>query len=202
VATGAAGEAVLVAVHTGAETVAEAVAVAAELAPQQMVCLRPIPESEREALAAMLEDYLTELATLVDGDWDPAHYPFLDVQWSELGHHPFFICSGTERVGLALVRDPHSTGTGLTQVSEFYVAPEYRSTGLADRAAIALFRRFPGQWELTVHVINARADRFWLRCIRAAGVGSPKVRTLEEEGGTVRQYLFDVAGADQTDSCT
>jgi predicted acetyltransferase len=167
-----------------------------------MLSLRLVSASEREALSGMLEDYLTELASLVGGDWDPANYPFLDAQWSELGRHPFFICRGSEPVGLALVRDPHSTGTGLTQIGEFYVAPEHRGTGLADWAATALFRRFPGRWELTVHASNARADRFWLRCISAACVGRPRVRALQAEGDTVRQYLFDVAGVDQTDSCT
>lgn len=158
-----------------------------------MVYLRPIPESEREALAAMLEDHLTELATLVDGDWDPAHYPFLDAQWSELGRHPLFIHTSGENVGFAIVRDPRSTGSGLNQMSEFYVVPAYRGTGLAAGAARAVFGRFPGRWELQVHERNERAQRFWLKCIEEVSRKSPKVRNLDFNGELKQHYLFEVA---------
>ncbi len=109
-----------------------------------MPLLTPIEASQKGLLRALLSEYLTELKALVDGDWDPANYPFLDVQWSDWGRHPFFICEGDTPVGFTLVRDPHSTGTGLMQVGEFFIQPHLRGTGIAKRAACAVFERFPG----------------------------------------------------------
>jgi len=137
----------------------------------------------------MLEDYLTELGRLVGGDWDPQDYAWLDVQWSEPGRHPFFILFEGERVGFALVRESQSTGTGLIQMGEFYLGGSHRGTGLAGRAAGALFRRFPGRWEFSAHLGNPRAVQFWQRIIEAECGAKPQMRTVDD----VRFFSFDVA---------
>jgi len=155
--------------------------------------LTPIAASDRDVLSQLLSEYLRELAALVNGDWDPDAYPFLDAQWTEVGRHPLFIRASEEIVGLALVRDPMSTGSGLNQMADFYVKPAQRGTGLAARAARAIFKRFPGRWELQVHDLNKRGIEFWLRCIEEVSTVPPKTRLLDFQGELKHHYLFDVA---------
>lgn len=158
-----------------------------------MTLLRPIAATQKDVLRAHVTAYLTELKDLVDGDWDPAAYPFLDVQWSDWGRHPFFICVQDADVGFALVRDPQSTGTGLMQMTEFFIQPSHRGTGIASRAACAIFERFPGQWELQVHQRNPRAIRFWQSCIDKVAQGAPRIRQLDFDGEIKQHMMFDVA---------
>ena len=157
-----------------------------------MSVLVPVPRSEKSILKALITEYLTELRGLVDAHWNPEIYPFLDAQWTEPGRHPFFIRKSNANVGLVIVRDPISTGTGLTQLSEFYVIPRHRGTGLAMRAAHATFRRFPGQWELQVHKRNERGRRFWRTCIEQISTMPPKVRDLNFDGEEKEHHLFKV----------
>jgi predicted acetyltransferase len=143
----------------------------------------------------MLRDYLQELSELVDGDWDSAAYPFLDEQWSEPGRHPFFIVHKAVRAGLLLVRDERSTLTEWRQIAEFYIAPDFRATGLAQAAAQAAFEFFPGHWELTVHQDNTRAVRFWQRCAATTSIGGVQ---LDAADGIVRlRFDAGLAGPNQ-----
>ena len=157
-----------------------------------MTLIRPATLDDRPQLQALLLDYLTELRDLVDGDWNPEEYPFLDVQWTESGRHPLFIRSSGANVGFAIVRDPMSTGTGLHQLTDFYLRTEHRGTGLATRAAHTVFRRFPGRWELQVHTQNERGAQFWCRCIEQISSAPPRVRDLDFDGEIKKHYLFEV----------
>ena len=157
-----------------------------------MRLLMPIAASQRDALRTHLTAYLTELKDLVNGDWDPADYPFLDVQWSDWGRHPFFICDEGVPVGFTLVRDPQSTGTGLMQLSEFYIQPTHRGTGIASLAACAVLERFPGTWELQVHQRNPRAIRFWRACIDKVAEGPLRERPLDFDGELKQHMMFVV----------
>jgi len=147
---------------------------------------------DRPVLESLLNAYLTELRTLVHGDWDPAAYPWIELQWSELGRYPFIILHEGTAAGLALIRCPLSTKNGLHQVAEFYLAPQHRGQGLAAHAATTLFKRFPGKWELTAHEQNDRAIAFWTRVIASVTQQPMRQRRLHSDDATRIHFLFSV----------
>lgn len=84
---------------------------------------------DREVIAALLDDYLLELADHREvpvGATEAINYPYLDVYFCESGRHPFLIRHAGQVVGFALIRAPESTGR-VWEVAEFYVAPGRRS---------------------------------------------------------------------------
>jgi len=150
---------------------------------------------QRGVIAALLDDYLQELADHREravGATDARTYPYLDAYFSEPGRHAFLMRCGGEVVGFALIREPASTGGPVSQVAEFYVMPGRRRPGVGREAAAAIWRRFPGAWELQVHARNAAALRFWASCVTSAAQEPPEVREIHAEDGKRLQLNFHV----------
>ena len=120
--------------------------------------LEQATHAQRPLLAVMLSDCLRELGA--DGD-----YPYLPLYWREVGRYPYLILSDRQTAGFALVRRLDSA---TVEMAEFYVKPEWRRTGLGQRAAHALFAQHPGGWSLSVSPDNPRGLAFW-RAVRPAG---------------------------------
>lgn len=59
------------------------------------------------------------------------------------------------------------------EMAEFYVKPEWRHTGLGQRAAHALFTQHPGGWSLSVSPDNPRGLAFWRAVIPAGATTEP-----------------------------
>jgi len=160
------------------------------------VTIERIGRESRAALSAMVDEYLAELHRHRErpiGATTAAAYRYLPLYWSEAGRHPFFVRSGDQRVGFALVREV--ADLALTQMSDFYIRPDARRSGVGQRAVAELWRRFPGAWELQVHPRNAAASAFWPRCIELASSGSVLVTTVEEADGLRTQYNFEIPPA-------
>jgi predicted acetyltransferase len=158
---------------------------------QVTVDIREAQTSDRDRLDALLARYLRELAQYGNA---PAatrldRYPYLDAYFAESGRHAFLIRSDDKIAGFVLVRDPVSTGT-VWQVAEFYVAPESRRMGIGRAAVISIWRQFPGEWELQVHLRNETARQFWKSCVEIVTDGSPTVRKIEADDGPRLQYNF------------
>lgn len=154
-----------------------------------------VDERERAALDRLVDAYLAELSTHRDrpiGPTDSAGYVYLPLYWEEPGRHPFFLTSGGRRIGFALVRE--IPAEGVTQMSEFYIAPDARRGGLGRAALGQIWRRFPGSWELQVHTRNEAASAFWPRCIEQFSRGRVERREVEEEDGRRVQYNFEIGG--------
>jgi predicted acetyltransferase len=118
--------------------------------------------SDARLIESLLDDYLRELSEHRDvpvGATDSARYPYLDAYWSEPGRHAFLIKRSGDIVGFALVRDPASTGSAIHQLAEFYIKPESRRSGIGHHAVLAIWEKFPGEWELQVHAQNSSAVR-------------------------------------------
>jgi predicted acetyltransferase len=149
----------------------------------------------RGVIAPLLDDYLQELADHREravGATDACSYPYLDAYLSEPGRHAFLIRCDGEVVGFALIREPASTGGPVSQVAEFYVTPGRRRLGVGRQAAAAIWRRFPGAWELQVHARNAAAVRFWASCVKSAAQEPPEVSEIHAEDGKRLQFNFHV----------
>lgn len=163
---------------------------------EREITIERIGSESRAALSAMVDESLTELHRHRERPIGPRtaqEYRYLPFYWSEPGRHPFFIRSADQRVGFALVREV--AGLGRIQMSDFYIRPDARRTGFGRRAVAALWRRFPGAWELQVHPKNAAATAFWPRCIALASTGEVVVKTVEEADGLRTQYHFEIPPA-------
>jgi predicted acetyltransferase len=150
---------------------------------------------DREVIAALLDDYLHELADkreFAAGATDSRSYPYLDAYFSEPGRHSFLICHTGKVVGFALIRDPVCTGLAW-QVAEFYVTPDRRRLGIGREAIASIWRRFPGAWELQVHTRNAAARDFWRSCLEGLACQTPTIKEIEAGDGKRIQFNFRIA---------
>ena len=158
-----------------------------------MLSVRPIEVNERARLQALLYEYLTELKALVDGDWDPTAYPWLDAQWSDPSRRPFFILVDEQPVGLALVRGREEDGAQTHEIAEFYLAPRHRRNGLATQAITQLCHRFPGRWTLTTHVANETAVSFWTRVTSKLAHSEPTIQAFGDPEDPRLRFEFVLA---------
>jgi GNAT superfamily N-acetyltransferase len=67
-------------------------------------------------------------------------------------------------------------------VAEFFVLRRHRTRGVGRAAAEAVWRRFPGEWEVRVMEGNEPALAFWTATI-AGFTGEPAMPTGTEAGG-------------------
>ncbi|HEY2513946.1 MAG TPA: GNAT family N-acetyltransferase [Polyangiaceae bacterium] len=157
-----------------------------------VVSLDPIPQSEAPVLANLLQLYAHDFSEHVPVDLSPSgrfEIPFDQAWWTDPGRSPFFLRSGGKLCGFALVkRGSRLTGApDVLDVAEFFVVRGMRKRGVGADAALALFRAFPGRWEVRVRRSNAGARAFWSRVVgRWAG------RTVSSEPWTVGGVDWDV----------
>lgn len=160
-----------------------------------MIDLTLATRGDAHLIEAMLDRYLAELASHRErpvGAIDAASYRYLDAYCSEPGRHAFLIRRNDQVVGFALIRGPESTGSATSQVAEFYIAAEFRRLGVGRCAAAAIWRRFPGTWELQIHRRNAAAVRFWSSCVATESGHPPEIRVVDAADGGRLQLNFRV----------
>ena len=124
----------------------------------------PVSLAEKPRLAAMVRDYVAEMAAYAP-DADPhAPYHYFDLYWSEPElRFPFWLKVDGAEAGFALVR--REMENGRTQMAEFFVPPPFRRHGIGQAAARRLIARFPGPWKITQREMNAGAISFWHRVL-------------------------------------
>ena len=151
--------------------------------------------SDADLINSLLDEYLLELGSYRDvpsGATTSASYPYLNAYWSEPGRHAFIIQRGGYSVGFVLIRDPTSTKSAVYQLAEFYIKPESRRLGIGRRAVRAIWRRFPGKWELQVYTQNSAAVQFWESCIKAVAGELLQRREVQGRDGRRIQFHFSV----------
>jgi predicted acetyltransferase len=121
-----------------------------------------VPAQERADAAAMLQDYIAEMALLVRDVRAGQTYPHFDLYWSEPDTRwPFWLKVDDANAGFAFVRRDEAA----TQMAEFFVARPYRRHGIGLGAARRLIARFPGPWRITQRESNEPAIAFWHRVL-------------------------------------
>jgi predicted acetyltransferase len=149
--------------------------------------LRPIRRSEVGAVRWLIQLYIYDLGGAY---WDvepngafapPAwHRRF----WTGRGRHLFVMRVRGRLAGFVLVRDrAQFAGAQAREISEFFVVRKYRRRGVGTRAALDVFGRFPGPWELAELSWNVAAQRFWRRIIRRIAVGGYTERRRRQPRG-------------------
>jgi predicted acetyltransferase len=122
-----------------------------------------IQASEKLRLWTDLQSYLAELSAIsgrsVVGEFPYQHFKRY---WQEPNRWPFWIRSGDQIAGFALVR---KRDEGDFSMAEFYIRPEHRRSSLGTAAARSLFERFPGRWHVSEMIENVAAISFWRRAL-------------------------------------
>ena len=115
-----------------------------------------------------------------DGRFSP---PALDVYWQDSWRHPFLVRVDEHLAGFALVhhRSRITGDTGTWDVAEFFVMRQHRRRGVGSFAALELFERFRGPWEVRQIRANVAATHFWRAVIARHTGGRYREMTYDDE---------------------
>jgi len=147
-----------------------------------------LPEQE-PILANLLELYGHDFSEFHDIDLgaDGRYgYKHLPLYWSEPDRHPFLVRIDGKLAGLVLVKGgPH------WDMAEFFVVRKYRRRGVGTELAHAVWRLFPGPWEVRVMDSNQSAYRFWERAISTFTAETIRSVQVEVGGKCWRRFSFE-----------
>jgi predicted acetyltransferase len=134
--------------------------------------IEPARVDERDTIASLMQLYLYDFSEFdeeegeVDASGRFPAYPYLDDYWRDPDRHPFLFRVDGRLAGFALIRRLERPGSEPTWgLAEFFILRRYRRLGLGRQAAITLFDRFPGRWEVGEIHENTAAITFWRRVI-------------------------------------
>jgi predicted acetyltransferase len=149
---------------------------------------------ERRLLRSFFIHYCGELSVVGgpyvlddQGRVQPDHLPHWLTKAPD--RHALLLLQGVFPVGFALVGVapfPWMSPGRDVCLSEFFVAPTHRSCGIGRAAALQLFDRFPGKWEVCELPRHERAIAFWRRVIGEYTHGD--FRELQARGGPAQHF--------------
>ena len=132
--------------------------------------IEPIQIEQKSVLVQMIELYNYDFSEFSNDDLNEYGYfgyPYIDNYWTEEGRYPFFIRVDGNLAGFVLVRScceynnlkqPHN-------IAEFFVLKKYRHNGVGRMAAIKVFDKYQGGWEVSQWDNNIPAQNFWQKVI-------------------------------------
>jgi len=137
-----------------------------------LVEITPASLEQEPILANLLELYAHDFSEYMDLELGPDGrfgYEHLSLYWKEDGRHPFLIKASGNLAGFALVcRGSQISGDeNILDMTEFFIIRGRRRLGIGMKAAQAIWRRFPGKWEVRVRDRNRGAKEFWTGTITA-----------------------------------
>lgn len=123
---------------------------------------------QKPILEKLLREYLLELHS-VDKEIsvDIKDYKYFDLYWIEPERIPYLIFVEEELAGFAFVNEYSilEENKGAKAIAEFFILPEFRNSGIGEKAAFIVFNRFPGKWEVTVMKENKAGLKFWEKVV-------------------------------------
>jgi predicted acetyltransferase len=154
-------------------------------------------DDDRAWIRAVYRDYVSELSLSrsgifpVSAEWRSRDDELLADWIRDPAAHPFVILADGARAGFArVIRLPAWPRGGADfRMSEFFIAPAARRRGVGARAAVLLFSRFEGEWEVLEDAENRAALAFWRRVIGSQAAG--RFREIRE-GNEIRQRFRSV----------
>ena len=134
------------------------------------VQVSPVTQADHLVLRHLFDLYAYDFSEFLDLDvGDDGRFTYQDLApyWIDSWRHPFFIRAAGKLAGFVLIHDrSRLTGAGdVHDVAEFFVLRKYRRQGVGRRAAMHVFQRFPGAWEIRQHPANVAATAFWRRVV-------------------------------------
>jgi predicted acetyltransferase len=141
--------------------------------------------NERDLIANLFQLYIHDFsqfwAATPDGELNDdgrfeAYRP-LDLYWREADRIPLLFRKDGRPIGFALLNGTSHSGLPADRnMAEFFIVRKHRRGGVGTRAARAVFRLYPGLWEVAVARKNLDALAFWRRAIE----GCPGVQEVDE----------------------
>ncbi len=137
------------------------------------VQLRELEAADRPVIEALWQLYRHDLSE-VRGTHGPEGFrgmlPGVDGRFHQRTLEPFLV-SDTDRAAYLLESEGRPVGLAFASglagerrlVAEFFVVRGLRRRGAGRAAAIALFRRHPGVWDVPFQEANTAAAHFWRR---------------------------------------
>lgn len=134
------------------------------------IIITPIELGEKPTVWRLLQQYLDELSKFgkheknADGEYV---YEYFDSYWQDKERFPFYIMIDKKIAGFIFVNNHSvlSKDKNLHSIGEFYVLPQFRTHGIGKTAAIKVFSKFPGKWEVAQLFGNDKAIKFWRKVI-------------------------------------
>ena len=156
--------------------------------------------NQQSVLANLLELYAHDFSEISELQLNPDGrfgYEPLPLYWQEPQRHPLLVWVDGYLSGFVLVKQGSelSGDAKVWDMAEFFIVRGYRRHGVGLQVAHAVWRKFPGRWEVRVTEKNRAGQAFWRRAV-AAFMGEPVEAVVSE----IKQKLwhvfsFDTAGA-------
>lgn len=166
------------------------------VAPMTQLEIVAVAKQDKPVLRQLLELYAYDFSQYDDADVN-AHglydYAYLDNYWTEEGRYPFFIKVDGKLAGFVLVSGyTYALEIGTAKsISEFFVMRKYRRLGVGKRAALMIFDRFPGRWEVDQHGDNEPSKVFWEAIIAEYSDNQFEKRPIQTETWAGQALIFD-----------
>jgi predicted acetyltransferase len=156
---------------------------------------RALPEQE-PILANMLELYAHDFSEFTDITLGPDGrfgYKNLPLYWEDPNRHPFLIKTDGGLAGFALVTKGSdiSGDPDVWDMTEFFIVRGFRRLGIGTEATQAIWKNFPGKWEVRVIDRNKKAIKFWRRAIHNF-IGQPiEPTSFNKDGAGWHVFSFE-----------
>jgi predicted acetyltransferase len=111
---------------------------------------------------------------------------YLDLYWREPNLHPYLIRVAEKLAGFVLVNDRGDFGPDRRCLNHFFIITKYRKRGVGLAAAIRIFDKTPGKWEVKQHPDHTGSTIFWRKVVDRYTGGNFKECECEIHG---RMYL-------------
>lgn len=128
-------------------------------------------EADRAWIRSHYAEYLEDLSRLslntglfpALGEYGEREQELLARWFADDSSHPLILLKNDQPIGFALVSRPprHQRSTIDFRMAEFFITPKARRLGIGRDAALLIFRRFAGSWEITEFLYNKPAVAFW-----------------------------------------
>jgi predicted acetyltransferase len=120
-------------------------------------------------------------------------YPNLDTYWIEPDRYPYFIKVDGHYAGFVLINKvfkilKESNGHA---IAEFFILRKYRRNKIGSIAANAVFKMYPGWWEISPIMQNKASFDFWLKVAKENAVEKYYLEKSEENGLQKQVIIFN-----------
>ncbi len=128
--------------------------------------LVPAQRSDLPLIWNLLQFYYYDMTELLGGNVGPDGRfspPPIEPYWQESWRYPLLVRVDQHPAGFALIhrRSRISGDPDTWDVAEFFVMRQYRRRGVGTHAALNVFDRFRGRWEVRQLFANEAATHFW-----------------------------------------
>lgn len=158
--------------------------------------LKQVSEAEKEILANLLEKYNYEFSQYDKrkfGNDGLFGYEYLPCYFTDDDRFAYFIMVDNELAGFALINKyPECDRPIDWSMAEFFVAYNFRRTGVATKAVDMIFDKHKGLWHIKYHKKNEASIVLWTNVARKYSNGTYELITGTEpyDDGTESQVLF------------